>query len=277
MELGQSQMPEWFAKLAPYGEEFGVHMDVGSQAVLTCFADDGSVFNTPTGSPNIHMYWRVPADKEEEIDTFWREHEAWMRQSHTMGPDGDDSEGPRLLAFYISKGPEMKNPMDPEEGTTGNFIYNMSETYVAPEGIAKHMELGQSQMPEWFEKFGGYAAEYTVHMDVGSLSVFTNMACCQPSKTVMIDNTDDGEDAQGGGDANRHAHGLGMQIDENRRVILVADDGQAKSGGVEVGDLITKVGETSFFEGGDDKAVVALLTEAKAAGENIAIEFNGSK
>ena len=73
------------------------------------------------------------------------------------------------------------------------------------------------------------------------------------TKIVIIDNTNDGKDAQGGSDANRHSHGLGMQIDLNLHVTSVADDGQAKSGGVVVGDVITKVGDSAFYDGGDDK------------------------
>ena len=67
-----------------------------------------------------------------------------------------------------------------------------------------------------------------------------------------------------------------MMIDANRQVTVVTEDGQARSGGVVIGDIITKVGETDFSDGGDDKAVVALLGEAKAASKNIAIEFNGA-
>ena len=74
---------------------------------------------TTVGKPTIHMVWKVPAEKESDMDAFWREHEAWMRSSHTAGPAGDDSTGPRLMEFYIAKGKELKNPMAPDEGETG--------------------------------------------------------------------------------------------------------------------------------------------------------------
>ena len=32
------------------------------------------------GLPTIHMVWRVPADREDEIDAYWKEHEARMEQ-----------------------------------------------------------------------------------------------------------------------------------------------------------------------------------------------------
>ena len=96
-----------------------------------------------------------------------------MRASHTMGTAGDDAEKPRLTSFYIAKGKELNDPMNPESGETGNLIYSMSETYAAPTGIAKHMELatkdwpGMASLPEKAEKYG-------VFMHVGAASVFTN-------------------------------------------------------------------------------------------------------
>ena len=32
------------------------------------------------GLSTIHMVWRVPADREDEIDAYWKEHEARMEQ-----------------------------------------------------------------------------------------------------------------------------------------------------------------------------------------------------
>ena len=107
------------------------------------------------GNPTIHMVWRVPAEKEGEIDAYWKEHEAWMQKSHSEGADGGDGtdeKAPRLQEFYVAKGKELKNPLDPESGETGNFLYEMSETYFAGAGIAKHMELGGADMKEWFGK-----------------------------------------------------------------------------------------------------------------------------
>ena len=112
------------------------------------------------------------------MDAFWKEHEAWMRKKHVMGADAaaDDSATPRLLSFYIAKGPEMSEPMNPVSEKTGNFIYVMSECYADPAGIAKHFELCGADMPLWFTKFQELSGKYTIHMDVGTCSVFTNMA-----------------------------------------------------------------------------------------------------
>eukprot|EP00937_MAST-01D_sp_MAST-1D-sp2_P001570 g1570.t1 len=187
MELGQSMKPEWFEKMTAHNAAYGHHMDVGSQTILTCLADDGATMMAPKGAPSIHGYWRFPASMEAEVDAFWKEHEAWMRSSHTMGPAGDDSTGPRLYSFYIHKGKELKNPLAPEEGETGEILYGMSETYVAAAGIAKHMELGQQNKPEWFAKLMEYNKDYLLHMDVGSQAVFTNLGPDAPPTPPAFD------------------------------------------------------------------------------------------
>ena len=55
-----------------------------------------------------------------------------------------------------------------------NILYIMSETYVAPEGIASHMAKGGAEwsgMPDLGPKHG----KYGVFMEAGSCSVFTNL------------------------------------------------------------------------------------------------------
>ena len=95
------------------------------------------------GSPCIHMSWIVPADKEAEVDAFWKRHEKWMRETHTIGVVYPEDEAkPKLLHYYISKGPQMKDPMKPEEGTTGNFVYQMAESYVSDEDLKNHLKVG---------------------------------------------------------------------------------------------------------------------------------------
>ena len=128
------------------------------------------------GNPTFHMVLRVPKAEETEIDAYWQEHEEWINKSHTIGPDGDDSEGPRLLEFYICKGEELSDPMNPESEKTGNIIYEMSEAYYAAEGISKHMELCGRDMPEWLGKLPGYLEKYGTHIDAGSANILTAFA-----------------------------------------------------------------------------------------------------
>ena len=62
-----------------------------------------------------------------------------------------------LVDYYISKAPEMNNPLDPNEGTTGNLIYTLNEVYTRPEGTEAHMEAASSWKS--FEKFLGLVGE----------------------------------------------------------------------------------------------------------------------
>jgi ATP-binding cassette subfamily C (CFTR/MRP) protein 4 len=72
----------------------------------------------------------------------------------------------------------------------------------------------------------------------------------------------------------RHTHGLGMQIDASLTVTVVAKGGQAIAGGIEAGDVITKVGGIDFSKGKTDADAVQALTVAKDAGVDLVIEFN---
>lgn len=74
---------------------------------------------------------------------------------------------------------------------------------------------------------------------------------------------------------NRHTLGLGMQINRSLRVTKVGDGGQAITGGITVGDVITKMGDVDFTSGKTDVEAVAALTAAKTAGVDIVVEFNG--
>ena len=95
------------------------------------------------GSPTIHMVWSVPPDKVTEVDAFWADYEAFMNANHVMGNAEVEGKS-RLYEYYIAKGPEMKDAMAETPEPTGNLLYIMSETYVADEDIAKHMEMGKT-------------------------------------------------------------------------------------------------------------------------------------
>jgi hypothetical protein len=87
------------------------------------------------GCPTVHIIWSVPPSDEAEVDAWVTEHEAFMQATHSFGV-GDE---PCMLKYYISKGPEKSNPMDPTSEPTGNFVYVISETYKTAEGIPGHM------------------------------------------------------------------------------------------------------------------------------------------
>ena len=173
MEEGGKNWPD-MAKFPPMAMELGKMVQVGACTVFTCLEDTATPFTTSYGQPGIHMAMAVPAEKEAEVDALWKGHEEFMRANHTMGVDGDDSEKPRLTSFYITKGKQPVDPMDPSKGETGNILYSMSETYAAPEGIAKHMELGGANWPD-MPKLVELMGEYGLFMEVGATTVLTNL------------------------------------------------------------------------------------------------------
>jgi acyl-CoA synthetase (AMP-forming)/AMP-acid ligase II len=124
------------------------------------------------GCPTVHIIWSVPPSDEAEVDAWVTEHEAFMQATHSFGV-GDE---PCMLKYYISKGPEKSNPMDPTSEPTGNFVYVISETYKTAEGIPGHMAAARpwkdgamlGKLMELHGKFG-------VFMEVGG-GVFTNIA-----------------------------------------------------------------------------------------------------
>jgi hypothetical protein len=178
MEQGNTEKKEWFEKMLQLNEQYGKHMDIGTTLNFTGLSDtqDFAIKSLyQPGDPCIHVIWSVPADKVEEIDAFWKTHETWMRGSHDFKRDGDDSERPRLTSFNIRKGAEMENALATPPVPTGNTLYIMSESYAAASGIGKHMELGQTNMPEWFKQMLEYNAQYGKHMDMGSTAVFTHL------------------------------------------------------------------------------------------------------
>lgn len=164
-----------FKKLPEYLKNYGIVSQFGSAKVLTCLSDKATPFVTTKGSSCLHISMRVPVAKEAEMDMYWKEHELVARQTHVLGTIGDDNKAPRLTSFYIAKGKEMKDPMDPTSAETGNLIYQMSETYAAPGGIPKHMEImganwaGMATLPQKIKDYG-------LLVDIGTTKVLTNFS-----------------------------------------------------------------------------------------------------
>ena len=88
-----------------------------------------------------HLAFRVPDGESSSLDEFFEAHEKFMRETHFV--DGDDE--PRVLVYTITKCPELKNPLNPDEGTTGHTLFGLHEVYRGPEGCAAHMAAGQAR------------------------------------------------------------------------------------------------------------------------------------
>ena len=105
------------------------------------------------GQKTFNFSFIVSADKEKEWDEACESHGAWMRETHCLAVKADPTYGMlgTLVDYHISKAPEMKNPLDPSEGTTGNLIYTLNEVYTRPEGTEAHMDAA----PTWksFDSF----------------------------------------------------------------------------------------------------------------------------
>jgi len=62
-------------------------------------------------------------DQLAEVDRLVASHGAWMAEGHHR-------EGPKALRNYnFSKGPELKNPLDPTSEPTGNTRYVLNEDH----------------------------------------------------------------------------------------------------------------------------------------------------
>ena len=111
------------------------------------------------GYRTFNFSFVVSADKEKEWDEAFESHGEWMRETHALITKPDPTYGMlgSLSDYYVSKAPEMKNPLDPDEGNTGNLIYTLNEVYTRAEGTEAHMEAA----PSWksFEKFLGLVGE----------------------------------------------------------------------------------------------------------------------
>lgn len=90
------------------------------------------------------MVFTVAPEQEAEGDRIFKSHAAWMeRTHHRVGEKA-------LLVYDLSKTMEMKDPMDPDSGPTGNIQYILSEVYETPAGLEDHWK----QAGESWEDFG---------------------------------------------------------------------------------------------------------------------------
>ena len=62
---------------------------------------------------------KVPAADIEKVEALLASHREFMKSTHSVEGDEDV----RLNSYTVLKGPEMKNPMDPSQGSTGAMFY----------------------------------------------------------------------------------------------------------------------------------------------------------
>ena len=106
--------------------------------------------------------WIVPEDKKSEVDSFFAEHEVWMRETHNL--TGNDE--PRIIDYSVSKAPQYIDN-DLEKGPSGNTIYSLHEVYVTDQGAMKHFELWQSHpAAEKMANMAEYQTEMSFNAEV---------------------------------------------------------------------------------------------------------------
>ena len=89
------------------------------------------------GKSHLLITFVVTPDKVAEVDRLVTSHGSWMAEGHQR-------QGPKaLLSYHFSKGPELKNPLDPSSAPTGNTRYVLSEIYDSPAGIEDHWQQAQ--------------------------------------------------------------------------------------------------------------------------------------
>ena len=93
------------------------------------------------GNVGFHISFCVPNGNTKRMDDFFETHETFMRETHFI--EGDKE--PLVLCYAVFKAPELKNPLDPSSGETGNTLYGITEIYNGPEGAQAHMMLGQQR------------------------------------------------------------------------------------------------------------------------------------
>ena len=77
----------------------------------------------------------VPKKLEHEADRLVKSHGRWVNQTHVVGPDGDEDDfgHPRLLEYYVTKGPEVVDALDPRSGAFQGAPPRSVVTAIIPE------------------------------------------------------------------------------------------------------------------------------------------------
>ena len=94
----------------------------------------------------------APPDQVADGERIFKSHAPWIEKTHHRS--GDKA----LLEYTVSRAPEMKNPMDPNSGTTGNTCFILNEYYESEAGVADHFEQAMSNwqdfpaLVKWMEK-----------------------------------------------------------------------------------------------------------------------------
>ena len=90
-----------------------------------------------SGQRTFNFALKTKAENAEAVEAGIASHATFMKENHSL-----DSTKIQLEHYYTSKADELKNIVDPSEGTTGNVLYTINEVYTYAEGIGEHMDAG---------------------------------------------------------------------------------------------------------------------------------------
>ena len=94
----------------------------------------------------------APPDQVAEGDRLFKSHAPWIEKTHHR--NGDKA----LLQYTVSKAPELKEPLNPDAGTTGNTCFILNEYYESDAGVADHFQQAEASwqdfpaMLKWMEQ-----------------------------------------------------------------------------------------------------------------------------
>ncbi len=83
------------------------------------------------------------ADQVAEGDRLFASHGPWIESTHHR--TGDKA----LISYDVSKAPELKNPLDPNSGQTGNTCFILNEIYENEAGVADHFAQAQASWKDF--------------------------------------------------------------------------------------------------------------------------------
>jgi len=168
LQLLNESWPEGMSRMQGYNRDYGINANVGNLKIIGSLEDRVGEVKIERGHPVVNLTWRVPKDMEQEMDNFWESHEKWMRSSHAKSFDTtSDPKSPRLVNYWVAKGPELVDPYDASRGETGNVIYTESETYQDDDGIDKHIALAKESWKDGWKNLLKYNKEYALLTNVG--------------------------------------------------------------------------------------------------------------
>ena len=173
-DLMEKLWPEGSQLLERYNRDYGFPTNelstAGNMQIISSLEDQVGRVKVERGHSVVNMTWRVPKAEEKKMDAFWAEHEQWMRSSHRVGgiEAEKDTSAPRVTNYWVAKGPELNNPLNPAAGDTGFIIYTESETYPDVDGVDKHIALAKSTWRDGWEQLKRYNTQYATLTNVGS-------------------------------------------------------------------------------------------------------------